>query len=120
MIRLTALLRRHPALSPEEFRQRWLGAHAELVRSTPGVGERIVRYEQHLRTAAGGWTGSEGFDGITVQWFRSREDFEAMLASPGYRDAVAPDERRLLDLAAGVYLLTDEPRLVIDGSDGPG
>ena len=115
MIRLTAMLCRNPALSPEEFRGHWATTHAELIRATPGVAENILRYEQHPRLAGapGEWTGSEGFDGVTVQLFRSRADLEAMLRSPGYRQDVAPDEQRLLDFERSAFLLTDEPRLVI-------
>jgi hypothetical protein len=118
MIRLTALLRRNPALTTEQFQTYWRDVHAATIVSVPGVRDRIVRYEQHPRTgdAGEGWTGSEGYDGIAVQWYRSREDFDAMLADPGYREVIAPDERELLDLANCVFLLTDEPRVVIDGA----
>ena len=114
MIRLTAVLRRHASLSPEAFRAHWAEAHAEVIRATPGVAGRVVRYEQHPRAEAPGqWTGSDGFDGVTVQVFRSMDDFGAMLRDPGYQASVAPDERRLLDLDRSVFLLTDEPRLII-------
>ena len=36
-----------------------------------------------------------------------------MITDPEYRRIVGPDERALLDLAGSVYLLTDEPRIVI-------
>jgi uncharacterized protein (TIGR02118 family) len=115
MIRLTAMLARNAALTPEEFRAHWATTHAELIRTTPGVAEHIARYEQHPRLAAGpgAWTGSEHFDGVTVQWFESRAAFDAMLRSPDYRDRVAPDEQRLLDFERSAFLLTEEPRLVI-------
>jgi hypothetical protein len=116
VIRLTAMLRRNAALTPEEFRAHWATAHAEVIRATPGVADRVVRYEQHPRLALpGGWTGSDGFDGVTVQWFRSADDFGAMLRDPGYQADVSPDERRLLDLDNSVFLLTDEPRVIIGG-----
>jgi EthD domain len=115
MIRLTAMLCRNPALTPEEFRQHWATTHAQLIRTAPGVAENILRYEQHPRLAGGPgeWTGGDGFDGVTVQLFRSRADLEAMLRSPAYRRDVAPDEQRLLDFERSAFLLTDEPRLVI-------
>ncbi len=55
---------------------------------------------------------------MTVQWFRDLDAFAAMIADPEYRRIVGPDERELLDLAGSVYLLTDEPRVVLD-SYGP-
>lgn len=120
MIRLTAMLRRNPALSAAEFHAHWRDVHAAKILSVPAIGDRVARYEQHPRLAAGGgaWTGSEGFDGVTVQWYRSLDDFGAMIADPAYQRIVGPDERHLLDLAASVYLLTGEPRVVIDGPAG--
>ena len=117
MIRLTAMLRRNPALSVEEFHAHWRDVHAAKIRSVPGIDRWLVRYEQHPRVpgAPGAWTGSDGFDGVTLQWYRSLDDFVAMTNDPGYQETVAPDEGRLLDLAGGVYLLTGEPRVVIEG-----
>jgi hypothetical protein len=118
MIRLTALLRRNPALTAEQFHAHWRDVHAAKILSVPRIGDWVVRYEQHPRMAgaAGRWTGSAGFDGVTLQWYRTIDDFEAMIADPDYQRIVAPDERYLLDLDNSVYLLTDEPRTIIDGS----
>jgi hypothetical protein len=117
MIRLTAMLRRNPALTAEEFQAHWRDVHADKILSVPGVRSRLVRYEQHPRLVAGddGWAGTEGFDGVAMQWYRSLDDFIAMTNDPGYQETVAPDESRLLDLAGGVYLLTGEPRIIIEG-----
>jgi hypothetical protein len=116
MIRLTAMLRRNPALTAEEFQAHWRDVHADKILSVPGVRSRLVRYEQHPRLAAGsnGWAGTEGFDGVAMQWYRSLDDFIGMTNDPGYQETVAPDEGRLLDLAGGVYLLTGEPRIIIE------
>jgi EthD domain len=116
MIRLTAMLRRHPALDADRFHTHWRDVHAAKILSVPGIGDHVVRYEQHPRVpdTPGRWTGSEGFDGVTVQWFDDLDGFNAMIADPGYRRIVGPDERELLDLAGSVYLLTDEPRVVLD------
>ena len=120
MIRLTAMLRRNPALDAAEFHAHWREVHAAKILSVPGIGDHVVRYEQHPRLpdAPGRWTGSEGFDGVTVQWFRDLDAFTAMITDPEYRRIVGPDERELLDLAGSAYLLTDEPRVVLD-SYGP-
>lgn len=116
MIRLTALLQRNPALSADEFQAHWRDTHAELVRSVPGIEDWVVRYEQHPRLVAPGqWTGSEGYDGMAVQWFRGLDDLVAMIQDPAYRHLVTPDELRLLDLKASSFLVTAEPRVIIDG-----
>ncbi len=116
MIRLTALLQRNPALSPEEFEAHWRDTHAELVSSVPGIRDWVVRYEQHPRLVQpGGWTGSEGFGGMAVQWFNNLDDLMAMTQDPAYRHRIAPDELRLLDMQRSVFLVTGEPRIIIDG-----
>lgn len=116
MIRLTALLRRNPALSAAEFQAHWSGTHAGLMRALPDVEHRVTRYEQHPRLVAPGqWTGSEGYDGMAVQWFRGVDDLLAMVADTEYQRTVAPDEKYLLDLAGSTFLVTDEPRLIIPG-----
>lgn len=123
MIRLTALLRRNPALSAEEFQTHWRDVHAALIRSVPGIERWVVRYEQHPPAAPGlpegAWGGTDDVDGITLQWFRSYDDFLAMIGDPVYRDTVGPDEKHLVDLERSVFLLTEEPgstRVVIDGA----
>jgi hypothetical protein len=120
MIRLTALLRRNPALSAEEFHAHWRDVHAAKILSVPRIRDWVVRYEQHPRVpeAAGRWTGSEGFDGMTLQWYRSLDDFEAMIRDPDYRRIVGPDEEHLLDLASSVYLITTEETRTIIGEPG--
>ncbi|MBN2623692.1 MAG: EthD domain-containing protein, partial [Acidimicrobiales bacterium] len=49
MIRLTALLRRNPALTAEEFHAHWRDVHAAKILSVPRIAELVVRYEQHPR-----------------------------------------------------------------------
>jgi hypothetical protein len=120
MIRLTAMLRRHPALSADEFQAHWRDVHAPLILSVPGIERWVVRYEQHTRASLpeDAWTGTDDVDGITLQWFRSYDDFLAMIGDPAYREIVGPDEKHLVDLERSVFLLTDEPtaRVVIDGA----
>lgn len=120
MIRLTALLRRNPALTAEEFHAHWRDVHAAKILSVPGIDRWVVRYEQHPRLppGPGRWTGSAGFDGMTLQWYRSVDDLAAMVADAEYRRIVGPDERYLLDLDRSVFLVTDEARVVI-GDGGP-
>jgi hypothetical protein len=81
----------------------------------PRIHEWLVRYEQHDRVSErpGRWTGSEGFDGMTLQWYASMDDFTAMISDPDYQRIVGPDERHLIDLEHSVYLLTEEPRPIL-------
>lgn len=115
MIRLTALLRRNPALTADEFHTHWREVHAAKVLSVPRIREWLVRYEQHDRVPAdaASWTGSEGFDGMTLQWYASADDFMAMISDADYQRIVGPDEQHLIDLEHSVYLLTEQPRTIL-------
>jgi hypothetical protein len=119
VIRLTAMLTRNPSLTHDEFLAHWRTVHGPKILAVPGIERWLVRYEQHERLdaeAAGvPWTGTEGYDGVTMQWFRSLADFYAMISDAEYRRIVGPDERLLLDHEATIALLTEEPSVVIDG-----
>ncbi|MGH9213029.1 MAG: EthD domain-containing protein [Acidimicrobiales bacterium] len=116
MIRLTALLRRNPTLSPTVFASHWRTTHAQLIRSLPRIDDWVVRYEQHPRLQAPGhWTGTEDVDGVAMQWFRDLDSLAALIKDPDYRHLVAPDEQYLLDMERSVFVVTEEPRVIIDG-----
>lgn len=121
MLRLTAMLRRNPELTHDEFLEHWRDVHAQLM-SRPAIARHIVRYEQHaVAPGLPGWVGSAGYDGVAMQWFADLEAFTSFLSEPDYRDHIAPDEGRLLDVSATQWLMTEEPVVVIDGdpaSDG--
>ena len=112
VIKLICVVKRNPSLSIEEFHDHWRGRHARLISETPGVADRIVRYEQNHRAAADYKRGGD-FDGVAIQWFDSMDDFAAMVGDPEYQAHVAPDERELLDLDGLVWILTDEEEVVI-------
>jgi hypothetical protein len=119
VIRLTAVLKRNPALTRDEFLAHWRDVHATKIMSVPGIARWLVRYEQHERidAAVAGvpWTGTEGYDGVTLQWFRTLDDFYAMIGDAEYRRIVGPDEADLLDQGATIAVLTDESRVIADG-----
>lgn len=96
----------------EEFHRYWREVHGPLVASTRS-GSYVIRYEQHHRTLADYERDPEGFDGVAVQWFASIEDFRASLAEPDYV-RIADDLPNFLDLDRVVFVLTDEPEVVIE------
>ena len=116
MIKLICFVKRHPSLSVEEFHDHWRGRHARLIRDTPGVADRVVRYEQNHRCAEDYERGGD-FDGVAIQWFDSMDDFVAMVADPEYQARVAPDERSLLDLDGIVWILTEREEVVVSGPE---
>ena len=103
MFKAMILLARREETTREEFRDWWLGAHAELARGLPGV--RGLRF--NLADSD-----ETGFDGVAEQWFDSREAFEAAYASEHGR-RVAEDS--LAHVARRERLFVSEHVLV----DGP-
>ena len=116
MIKLICFVKRNPSLSVEQFHDHWRGRHARLIRDTPGVADRIVRYEQNHRCAEDYERGGE-FDGVAIQWFESMDDFVAMVGDAEYQAHVAPDERALLDLDGIAWILTEREEVVIPGPE---
>lgn len=119
MVKLVAVLRRNPDMSFEEFVSHWRDVHGPLIANEPTLARHIVRYEQHVRHRPDQLSGTDGIDGVAVQWFRTIDDFAAFMAEPKYRELIAPDERRFLDMDALEFVITEEPNVAIgdDGSD---
>jgi uncharacterized protein (TIGR02118 family) len=101
MFKAIILLARKEGMAKEEFREWWLGAHAELALSLPGL--RGLRFNVVESEDA-------AYDGISELWFDSREAFEAAyasehgqrvaadsLANVGRRERLFVNERVLLD-----------------------
>ena len=89
MFKAIVLLRRRADLSPAEFREWWLGRHAELARGLPGL--RELRF--NLVEAA-----DAPYDGASELWVDSREASDAAYATEHGRrvvaDSLAHTERR--------------------------
>jgi uncharacterized protein (TIGR02118 family) len=101
MFKAIILLARKEGATRAEFRQWWLGPHAELARGLPGLrGLRFNLVE----------SGDAGVDGISELWFDSREAFDAAyesehgkrvaadsLANVGRRERLFVDETVVLE-----------------------
>lgn len=115
MMMLTCLVRRKPGMSPEEFHRYWREQHGPFVASTKS-GSYVVRYEQHHRALEDYPPEDDGgFDGVTLQWFRSRADYDKHVAAPDFAEVWA-DIERFLDVDRLTYVLTDEPAVIVDGA----
>ena len=112
MIKLICLLKRRPGMAPEEFHRYWRDQHGPLVASTKSA-SHVLRYEQNHRPLADYGPGDEGFDGVAEQWFASAEAFNASLREDDYA-LIEADIPRFLDTTSLVFLLTEEPDVVID------
>jgi uncharacterized protein (TIGR02118 family) len=113
MIKLLAMIKRKDGLTPEEFHRHWREVHGPLIRATKS-GSYVVRYEQHHRPLDDyGNRIVSDYDGVTVQWFRSMEDFYASIAEPDYAE-IAADVERFIDSASIVWLLTEDAEVIIE------
>ena len=113
MVKVIVLLKRHPDLSVEAFRERWR-AHARLLLDTPSVLRHLLRYEQNLRTDADYARGDTEFDGVMSAWYASRAEMEAVFEEPEYKSKLAPDEQTLSDADRNVWIVTDEEEVFHD------
>ena len=93
--------------------------HGPLISSSES-GSYVLRYEQHPRPLDDYQHGSgSAYDGVTVQWFASMDDYLASLATPDFPEVLA-DLGRFLDLDHLDFVVTEEPIVVIDGSGDDG
>ena len=119
MVKLIAMLHRNPALTFDEFVVHWRDHHGPLIANTPALAQHIVRYEQHPRhDRDDALSGTEGVDGVAVQWMKSIDDFVGFISAPEYAELIAPDEQRFLDMSKVTYVICEEPHVVIDGPRG--
>jgi uncharacterized protein (TIGR02118 family) len=117
MVRLTCLLRRKEGLSPAEFHAHWSEVHGPLIARSQS-GRFVVRYEQHPRPLDDyGEKDDGGFDGVTVQWFESMDDYRAHMGEPDFPEIWA-DIDRFLDTERMHFIVTEHPRLVMGDEAG--
>ena len=118
MIKMICFIKRKVGLSLEDFREHWLHSHGQLVASLPDFRRHIVRYEQNCRLDSDyerdQGSASEGFDGVTIQWFESRREFYAFALEPSYKDTIFVDEGKFLDRSSISFLLCHEPDVIFD------
>jgi hypothetical protein len=69
-------------------------------------GSHVRRYEQHPAADGDRW------DGVTIQWFDSVEEFHASLREEDYQ-LIDEDTRKFLDVDRLEFVLTEEPHVVM-------
>ncbi len=83
MFNVVFLVKRHPAMSQEEFARYWIDDHTPLTASVPGV--RSYR----CYPAMGPQDGVAPFDGVAVLTFDDEAAYRAALAGPAFTAALA-------------------------------
>lgn len=116
MVKLTCLLRRKEGLSPAEFHTHWKEIHGPLVANSRS-GSHVVRYEQNPRPLDDYRNDDDrsGYDGVTVQWFPSMEEYNAHMGEADFPD-IMNDIATFLDVEHLEFVLTEEPLVVMDGA----
>lgn len=121
MIKLTALLPRHPSMTHDEFVAYHKDVHAPLLLGDPLVRRLVRRYEQGHTTPAqipGMPQPPAFFDGTAELWFDDIADVEALYTDEHYLAAIQPDEARFIDIPNAQVLLTRvNPVFGADGGD---
>lgn len=110
MIKLMIMVRRNPALTPNQFREHLSKVHSRLVRDCPASREYVRKYVQSY--AVEGLNGEAAYDGAAELWFDSASDMDRFFADPAYLEAVRPDEPRFADLENCVFLVTEEAQII--------
>ena len=114
-MKLFAFIKRKEGMSREDFLAYWHEQHGPLIRDTPGLGDRTIRYEQHPARP----DDRSGWDGVAVQEFASWDDFLAMLdGAPG--EKMRADEANFLDSASIKVVFTEDPVVIIGPGSAPG
>lgn len=111
MLQLTVLVKRNPALTIDEFHDRWR-AHGRTIAGEPTLARHIRRYEQHHR-AIKDYESGDTFDGLALQQFDDMSGFLAFIGEPKYTELIGPDEEELLDMSSLILLFTDGPEVFI-------
>ena len=107
MLKIIVMLKRNPALSPEQFRKHYEDVHAPLAGKTfPFIRKYVRNYVMPLPSA-----GSEPrFDCITEQWFDDKDTFKKMTEIYASEEGrhVREDEKKVFDMTKLELLFVEE------------
>jgi uncharacterized protein (TIGR02118 family) len=98
MIKRISLVARKEGMSPEAFREHWMGPHAAIVRQLKNL--RGLQFNPVIDPSTSEW------DGIGELWFDSIADAEAAFKAEPVRSLLAEDRPRFLGRNQ-VYFVTE-------------
>jgi uncharacterized protein (TIGR02118 family) len=122
MVKLFFFLKRHPEMSAADFHRHWTHRHGPLFAGCAAVRRYVVRYEQNHTAGEASDLPCLSFDGVSVMWFRSIDDFQALRADSEYRDIVVRDGETFCDASATrMMVVGDEERfeIIADADERP-
>ena len=105
MVKAMWFLKRRSDVSQADFHRYWRETHGPLNCNSPAARRYVLRYEQNHATPENATMSDDEFDGASVMWFRSIEDYEATFADPEYQNVVMADGENFLDRTATKQLV---------------
>ena len=119
MVKAFWFLKRRSEMNSDDFHRHWREQHGPLFCNNAAAQRYVTRYEQnHAVPENHALSGDdyEEYDGISIMWFRSVEDFQAMFADPAFAP-VLEDGDQFVDGTAmkQIFTFVEEPFAV--GSD---
>jgi hypothetical protein len=114
-MKLIAMFKRHPSLTPEQFREEYEKVHVPYaLKYFPYLKDyrrNYLRRDVEHRRAEGEAAQGLDFDVVTELTFEHPEDYERMrrtMSDPVFQAEVMAHEKRFMDYEATVVLLVDE------------
>jgi len=122
-IKVFEFVKRPAGSALSEFGDQWVEGRLALFADDAGVSRFVRRHESYLRLSADEdrpraelETPDSGFDAVSVTWFDSLGDFEAMRAEPTYPELVAAEQKlRSPEVAA---VVTAPPDIIVGPAGG--
>jgi len=105
MVKVIWFLRRRSDMNPADFHRYWRDKHGPLHCDSSAARRYSLSYEQDHGAPENAAMSDDDFDGASIMWFRSIEDFQAMFADPEYQNVVMADGENFLDPTATKRLI---------------
>ena len=107
-----------PGMDTAAFQGYWAGTHGPTVAASPGYGQWRRRYVQNHVLGAGPVGKPFGFAGMAMFWLPGDSPNEDTFSATAiYRDRIAVDERRFIDMERTVSMTAIED--IVDAGSGP-
>ena len=106
-----AVMAKKPDLSKAEFIDYYENRHVPLIKSMFAIAEYRRSYVDLTGAILAPEVATPDFDVVTELWFKSRADYEAMLAGPNDAEVskrIADDEAHFLDRTKTRFFIVDE------------
>lgn len=103
MTTLIVCIKRHPAMTLEQFSRYWRDTHGPLLLACNEFSRHIRSYVQYHMIDEGSAIAkmfgvSASYDGVAVITFKNADAMEAAFSEPRYLSDVRPDEPNFVDL----------------------